>query len=73
MVSDGKPEKDGSGDSPTSVLSDEVCSVFLGFQICFSLKSVKLFVLPFDFCSCKCVLLFHYLIWAFVCFTFFCL
>ena len=39
MASDGKTEKDGSGDSPTSVLSDEVCSVFFG------LSSVKLFLL----------------------------
>jgi len=31
MVSDGKTEKDASGDSPTSVLNEEVCSMFYYF------------------------------------------
>lgn len=31
MVSGGKTEKDASGDSPTSVLNEEVCSGFYYF------------------------------------------
>lgn len=33
MANDGKTEKDASGDSPTSVLNEEVCSVFYSFIV----------------------------------------
>lgn len=62
MASDGKTEKDGSGDSPTSVLSDEVCSVFFGLRD---------FFIFFKECEAFLFYLFHFVYRFGPCFVYF--